>query len=54
MEDKNPNRNHKLNQGIELLKKLKFEEAIECFDKYLEIDPINLDTWYFRATALHN
>ena len=54
MEDKNPNRDHKLDQGIELVKKLKFEEAIEILDEYLEVNPINLDAWYFKATAFHN
>ncbi len=54
MENKNPNREHEVDKGIELIKKQKFEEAIEIFDKYLEIDPVNLDAWYFKATALHN
>lgn len=54
MENKNPNREHELDKGIELIKKMKFEEAIEIFDKYLEIDSVNLDAWYYKATTLHN
>ena len=43
-----------LEKGFELIKNLKFEQALEIFDKVLEKKPVNLKAWYFKASALHN
>lgn len=54
MDNKNIDYEDELNKGFELLKDLKFEQALEIFDKILETDSVNLDAWYFKATTYRN
>jgi len=46
--------NKELEEGFELIKNLKFEQALEIFEKILEKKPVNLKAWYFKASALRN
>jgi tetratricopeptide (TPR) repeat protein/energy-coupling factor transporter ATP-binding protein EcfA2 len=39
-------------KGICLIELGKYEGAVRCFDKALEIDPSNTDAWYQKAYAL--
>ena len=32
----------------------KYEEAIECYEKALEIDPNDGNAWFFKGLALEN
>src|SRR3989339_803850 len=41
-------------KGIALIKSNKYKEAIECFDKAIEIDPQNEGAWYNKGFALAN
>ena len=53
--DENENFNDmELEKGFELIKNLKFEQALEIFDKVLEKNPVNLKAWYYKTSALHN
>lgn len=38
--------------GVELEESGKFEEAIESYDKAIELDPNDTDTWCSRGNAL--
>jgi len=40
------------NKGIALSERDRFDEAIECYDKALELDPQDTDVWNNKGTAL--
>ena len=42
------------NEGVELGKQEKWEEALKCFDRALEINPRYAETWYNKGVALGN
>jgi tetratricopeptide (TPR) repeat protein len=43
-----------LNDGYKLHEEGKYDEAIECYDKALEIDPNNADAWNSKGMILGN
>ena len=43
-----------LSEGVSFFNERKYNEALRCFDRSLEIDPNDADTWYYKAdTLLH-
>ncbi|MBW9221687.1 protein kinase [Methanothermococcus sp. SCGC AD-155-C09] len=42
------------NKGVALYYQEKYNEAIECYDKALKIDPNYVDAWYNKGVALKN
>ncbi len=43
---------HLHHKGVNLSKKEKFEEALECFDEAISIDRTNPDFWTWKSFAL--
>ena len=39
------------NEGNSFYKLHRFDEAIKCYDKCLEINPYHAETWFMKATA---
>ena len=54
MEKNNLNSDEWYDKGLESIKLGQFEEAINCFDKVLEIDPQKIIAWHDKASALRN
>jgi len=40
------------NKGYSLYEMGKYEEALECYDRAIEIDPTSLDAWLCRGYTL--
>ena len=43
---------HLHHKGVNLSKKEKFEEALECFDEAISIEPEVWDFWFSKGSAL--
>lgn len=41
------------NKGNALDDQKKYEEAIKCFDKLIELDPNNARVWYYKGVLLY-
>ena len=41
-------------KGIEVGNKGNHEEALECFNKAIEIEPTFIDAWFYKTLALRN
>jgi tetratricopeptide (TPR) repeat protein len=54
MKNKINNTDELYSKGVKLLRRGKYQEAIECFDKVLEIDPNHADALTNKAGALNN
>ncbi|MEW6621427.1 MAG: tetratricopeptide repeat protein, partial [bacterium] len=42
------------NQGVALCKLRRYNEAVECFDKAINLNPAFQQAWYNKAIALQN
>jgi len=43
-----------INEGVKLAEQGKFEEALKCFERALEIDPKDAAAWYNKGNALYD